>query len=111
MSDCQHSSASKQERLTQHRPTGLAVNRRYPITALTDTCRKKILTPFLKEFFRLPNWLAPTTTMKGLQLEDHQMRTRNRARSRKSGATAMHWLMFALSFFTIAWISFPTTGG
>jgi hypothetical protein len=38
------------------------------------------------------------------------MSTRIRT-SHKSRATVMHWLMFALSLLTIAWISFPTTGG
>jgi hypothetical protein len=32
-------------------------------------------------------------------------------RSHKSGATLLHWLMFALSFLTIGWISFVPTGG
>ena len=39
------------------------------------------------------------------------MSTRMQSRSRKSGATVVHWLMFALSLLTIAWISFPTMGG
>jgi hypothetical protein len=39
------------------------------------------------------------------------MSTRMQSRSRKSGAAVMHWLMFALSFLTIAWISFATIGG
>ena len=28
-----------------------------------------------------------------------------------SGAAVLHWLMFALSFLTIGWISFVPTGG
>lgn len=39
------------------------------------------------------------------------MSTRMQSRSHKSGATVVHWLMFALSLLTIAWICFPTTGG
>jgi hypothetical protein len=39
------------------------------------------------------------------------MSTRIRNRLRKTGATAVHWLMFALSLCTIAWITFPATGG
>jgi hypothetical protein len=39
------------------------------------------------------------------------MSTRMQSRSRKSGATVVHWLMFALSLLTIAGISFATIGG
>ncbi len=39
------------------------------------------------------------------------MSTRMQSRSRKSGATVMHWLMFALSLLTIAWISIRPIGG
>ena len=39
------------------------------------------------------------------------MSTRMQYRSRKGGATVVHWLMFALGFITIGWISFVPTGG
>jgi hypothetical protein len=39
------------------------------------------------------------------------MSTRVHQRLRKNGVTALNWLMFAMSFATIAWISFRTTGG
>lgn len=39
------------------------------------------------------------------------MSTRMQSRSRKSRAVVMHWLMFALSLLTIAWVSFATIGG
>ena len=39
------------------------------------------------------------------------MSTRMQSRLRKSGATVVHWLMFALSLVTIGWISFVPTGG
>lgn len=39
------------------------------------------------------------------------MSRRMQSRSRESGATVLHWLMFALSFLTIGWISFVPTGG
>ncbi len=39
------------------------------------------------------------------------MSTRMQSRSHKSGATVLHWLMFALSLLTIAWFSFSTIGG
>jgi len=39
------------------------------------------------------------------------MSIRSRDRSRKSGATAVHWLMFALSLCMIAWITLPVPGG
>ena len=39
------------------------------------------------------------------------MSRRMQSRSNKSGATVVHWLMFALSFLTIGWISFVPTGG
>ena len=32
------------------------------------------------------------------------------SRLRKSGATVVHWLMFAISLLTIGWISFVPTG-
>lgn len=38
------------------------------------------------------------------------MSTRTRT-SHKSRVTVTHWLMFALSLLTIAWITFSTTGG
>jgi hypothetical protein len=39
------------------------------------------------------------------------MSTDMQSRSRTSGATVMHWLMFALSLLTIASISVSTIGG
>ena len=39
------------------------------------------------------------------------MSRRMQTRSRNSGAAVLHWLMFALSFLTIGWISFVPTGG
>jgi len=39
------------------------------------------------------------------------MSIRSRDRLLKSGAMVVHWLMFALSLCTIAWITFPVTGG
>lgn len=39
------------------------------------------------------------------------MSRRMQSRSHTSGATVVHWLMFALSFLTIGWISFVPTGG
>lgn len=39
------------------------------------------------------------------------MSRRMLSRSRERGATVLHWLMFALSFLTIGWISFVPTGG
>ena len=39
------------------------------------------------------------------------MSTRVHERLRKNGVTMLNWLMFAVSFATIVWISFRTTGG
>jgi hypothetical protein len=39
------------------------------------------------------------------------MSRRMQSRSQTSGATVLHWLMFALSFLTIGWISLVSTGG
>jgi hypothetical protein len=39
------------------------------------------------------------------------MSTRVHETLRKNGVTVLNWLMFAMSFATIAWISFRTTGG
>jgi hypothetical protein len=39
------------------------------------------------------------------------MRTRIQERLRKNGMMALHRLMFAMSFATIAWISLRTIGG
>jgi hypothetical protein len=39
------------------------------------------------------------------------MSRRMQSGSHKRGAAVLHWLMFALSFLTIGWISFVPTGG
>ena len=39
------------------------------------------------------------------------MSTHIQSRLRKSGATVVHWLVFALSLLTIGWVSFVPTGG
>lgn len=39
------------------------------------------------------------------------MSSRMQSRSHKSGAAVLHWLMVALSFLTIGWISLLPTGG
>jgi hypothetical protein len=43
--------------------------------------------------------------------KETKMSTRIQSRLRKSGASVVHWLMFALSLLTIGWVSFVPTGG
>lgn len=42
--------------------------------------------------------------------KETKMSTDIQSRLRKSGATVVHWLAFALSLLTIGWVSFVPTG-